>query len=208
MTSNSNGRVLGWVALAVSVIALATGAFVLLAAPAGGSAYGGTSSGGPVFNAGAQFPVGLSLGTQQQNTTGATLSIPTTDNQISWLNTSSQGVYVFDLWAYQNGIASSTYKLYVGTSTTARISSDFVAPWAETVDGAQVATGTPASVVADFAANHKTSYPGTIYVAPGTYLFAQVQAAGGCNVSGKCETATSTKRGWTTISIPFYYKFK
>ncbi len=95
---------------------------------------------------------------------------------------------------------------YVGTTTAATITDKFngSAPlWAQFIDGESVATNTPAGVWADNIQGHKSTWPGQIAVQPGQSLVLVMDDY--CVNTGKCETATSSNRGFTTVVFPFTY---
>lgn len=204
------GVILAGFAVAVAFIAISDVSKVQTAAS---GLYGSNSSGGPVFNAGASFPLGLQLGSQKENTSAGTLTIAAGQNQASWCNTGAAAV-VFDTWAYlagttTNAITASTYKLYVGTSTTAKPPvNDYTSWYAGLINGALFATSTATNqVIADNSASHAGTVASSVAVQSGQCIVAQVQQTYGCTAdSGTCKTATSTNRGWATMSIPFYYK--
>lgn len=173
----------------------------------------GNSQGGPVFNAGANFPAGYQLGTLKQNLSAGSLDIGPGQNQASWCNT-GPGIVVYDAWAFlqstttaYNSLSSSTYNVYVGTSTGATIKNDFLGYTAALINGALFATSTQSNqVIADNSASHSASSTSTVYVASGVCLNLQVQQTYGCTADAKCNTATSSARGWSSLSVPFLYK--
>lgn len=212
MKTTSRGFI-GWVGLVIAVLAI-LGSLSLIAIKAHtadtSASVGGAQSGGPTFNAGANFPAGLTLGigsTRSMNS--GLIQIGRGANQASWKNTTGRTVYVRLGDVEMAGTASSTFKVYVGTSTAATVTNVFsltTAPlWSQFIDGAQIATATPAGVWADNITNHKTSYPGTIQVNSGQYF--TLVASTFCSTVGACETATSTNRGWSTLTLPFQYQY-
>lgn len=204
-----NLKLLSWVGVILAGFAC-VGVLVLMSA-AKAPAFG-NSNGGPVFNAGASFPLGLQLGTQKENTSAATLSIPAGQNQASWCN-AGPAVVVFDAWAYFSGtttaaITAGSYKVFLGTTTSATVSDFAPTRYAGLINGTVLATSTATNqVVASNAVAHAGSATSAIAVQSGQCLNAQIQSTYGCTAdSGLCKTATSSNRGFSTVSVPFYYK--
>lgn len=207
-----NPKLLSWVGVILAGIACVGVLIVAHGKHAADPSFGSTSAGGPVFNAGAVFPIGLQLGSQKENTSAATLSIVAGQNQASWCNAGPASV-VFETWGYLAGttttaVTAGSYKLYVGTTTTATVSDFNTTRYAGLINGALFATSTKTNqVIADNAASHAGSVTASIAVQSGECLNAQVQSTYGCTAdSALCKTATSSQRGWSTISVPFYYK--
>ena len=175
--------------------------------PSGTSA--GSVNGGPQFNAGASFPVGLTLGQgpNQQNQNSGNITIGAGANQGAWLNNTGHGVSLDTGAVYMTGTASSTFNVYVGTSTKATATDQFnltTAPfWSQFIDAAAISTSTPAGIWADNINNHKSGKVGTLYVPSGTYVLMVANTF--CKASGACETATSTNRGWSSLNLSFTY---
>lgn len=132
-------------------------------------------------------------------------------NQGAWCNSGVQGLgrtaFVEFAAVSLTGTASSTFNVYVGTSTTRTFSSDFTAPWAALMNGARFATSSTATTTSS--TDTRRSGYGVVQVPVGQCVVTQVQAAGaGClSAGGSCESATSTNRGtnfdWV---IRGYYK--
>jgi hypothetical protein len=117
-------------------------------------------------------------------------------NQASWRNTTGRTVYVDLAFLATSGVASSSYKFYVATSTSATISSDFTAPYSSLVNGFTIATSSVATTTSSIESHLSGS--AVVPVASGQYVNIQVQAANGAVCNGViCETATSTNRGFT-----------
>ncbi len=204
---NKSNSFIGWAGLVIAtLVIIAAGLFVLHHDGHESTQFGG-NSGGPTFNAGANFPVGLTLGTGNRYLNRGVISLAKGRNQIAWKNVSGRTVYVNLGDAEMAGTASTTFKLWVGTSTTATVADTFnySAPfYAQFINGATVATATPAGVVADNIGNHASGTPGAIAVAANQYL---LMVASACAGGSTCESATSTNRGWTTMTLPFLYTY-
>lgn len=171
---------------------------------------------GNVINTSDYYPAGIHFGNQsvistvaQGITNAAAIQIQPGQNQASWLNTSPTTAYVCEAFAFlTGGTASSTVKLNMGTSTTATktdVFSNTTSPlWAQMMDAASIATGTPSGlVVADNGNNHKTGYSSCMGVPTGQYLVATISTY--CTADAACNTATSSARGFSTLTIPFNY---
>lgn len=218
--SNSKSGFVAWAGIVLALLALGAVAFQFMSSPDSLQAFGvsapdaslpgAVGSGGPSFNAGAFFPKGFVLGNLNSRLSGSSMQITRGLNKISWKNTTGGPVVVKIGDASLSGTASSTFKIYVGTTTSPTVTDTFAtaitAPfWSQFIDGAQVATGSPTGVWADNIANHKSGLPSMIRVEDGQYLTMAVETF--CKTSGSCETATSTNRGWTTLTLPFLYAY-
>lgn len=162
------------------------------------------------------------------------LTIANGQDQAVWTNNTGQNVIVSATSAYLNGtasnsVASSTFSLAVGATTTATIAEPYKLNWelaSSTSDFPDLAitnftfaTGTPAgvpqtnltnSLLVDNITYHASSTAAlnasNIIVPPGANFYVKLDSL--CIVGGVgCETATSTNRGFTTISIPFRYYY-
>ncbi len=207
MDTNKSGFV-GWAGLVLAILAiLGVGALFFTLNPSPSSSTGSARGGGPVFNAGAAFPIGLNLGMNGITTNMGQIQIGRGANQGAWKNTTGRTIYVYEAPLSMAGTASSTIKVYVGTSTTPTATDSFTAAtapfWSQLIDAGQISTSTTAGLLFDSITNHKTSYPGTLPVADGQYVL--LVADSFCRSTGACETATSSNRGWTTLTLPFYY---
>jgi hypothetical protein len=203
-----NRGFIGWAGLVIAILFILSAGLFVATKYIPTVSTGGTS-GGPTFNAGANFPAGYQLGLGNRTSNRGLIQVVRGTNQAYWKNTTGRTVYVALGDLEMAGTASSTFKAYVGTSTAASATNVFsltTAPlWSQFIDGAQVATGTPAGVVADNITNHKTSYPGTLQVNSGQYML--LVASTFCTADGACNTATSTNRGWSTLTLPFAYQY-
>lgn len=183
---------------------------VLVGFLAAGSGHSGAPEAGSTVNPNPQwFPTGIKIGTDNNLRLTGVLTIGVGQNQASVKNLTGSTIYVTYGAAQMLGTASSTFNLNVGTSTAATVTNQFslsTSPlWAQFIDADQVATGTVASLISDNITNHKSSYPATLQVNNGQYFTAVVSTF--CTASGACETATSSRRGWTTITIPYSYNY-
>lgn len=157
------------------------------------------------------FTSGYGFGTLSSLYLSDKLTLAAGQNQAAWQNNTGNTVTIdmgrFDL----TGTASSTFAVWVGTSTASTATNVFslsTAPfWAQLIGGSNtVATGTPGTYTTqlDNFVNHKSGYPAEIQILSGQYLL--VVADSFCLADGACNTATSSQRGWTA-SIPFIYHY-
>lgn len=209
--SKNNGGFVGWAGLVLAILAIACVAFMYVSSHSSADA-GAGSAGGPTFNAGAIFPVGLQLGVgTNANLNEAIIQIQRGQNQASWKNTTGRTVYMLAGDIEMGGIASGTIAVSVGTTTAASTSvidnfSVSTAPiWSRFIDATSISTSSQLGVIADNIANHKTSYPGMVPVLDGQKVWLVAESL--CKTTGGCETATSSNRGFTTLTMPFYYRF-
>lgn len=152
--------------------------------------------GGNVVNTANQYVAGTCLGSLPVCENWAGGKIEAKSNQASWRNTTGGVVYVDLAELATDGTASSSFKLYVGTSTAATIASDFTAPFASLINGVILATSTIATTTTNYDVAAQT--PHSIRVADGVYVNFQLQEkdSNACGVAGTCETATSSNRGF------------
>lgn len=181
--------------------------FVIVGGVLLGLHLGGSTSYGNTINPNPEgYPAGIAFGKLNSLWLSDQLKLVAGRNQMSWKNTTGSTVLIQLAHASQTGTASSTYKIYVGTSTAATATDSFLpatAPfWSQLIDGFSVSTGTPAGVWADNIVNHKTGFPAEVQVTAGQYLL--LVADSFCTANGPCETATSSTRGWT-LTLPFRY---
>jgi len=133
-------------------------------------------------------------------------------NQGAWCNSGVRSVgktaYVNFAGITTSGTASSTMKVFIATSTTATIASDYVAPFGSLINNFQLATSSLATTTSSI--DYKRAGFGTIPVPVGQCAVVQIQAASvSCpTTGGSCESATSTNRGFSLDWIlQGYYKF-
>lgn len=130
-------------------------------------------------------------------------------NQTSWTNTTGRTLYIGAadiLFGYPSGTASSSWLVYVGTSTAASFA-DYSRPSGDylPIDGAVVATNTAARAGLRVGTTTTASPArGAIQVNPGENLVFDVQERYACKTVGACETATSSNRGASS----FFWQFK
>lgn len=172
------------------------------------SVQAGAVNGAVVQNAPYAFTNGLYIGGQKALTEGDVISISAGTNQAYWTNTHSQTAYLILGDVTMAGTASSTFWISVGTSTNRAVTDTYTPAtspaYAQFINAFQVATGTPAGVVADNISGYKSGTHPILAVPTGQSVF--LIANSFCKLSGPCETATSSTRGWTTLSFPFYYR--
>lgn len=160
-----------------------------------------------------QYAGGLAWGPDDLLHLEAKFTIPQGSDQAYWQNTTGGDVVIDEQELSMGGTASSTFKAYVSTSTTATVKNGYTttAPWSQSVNGWTVATGTTAQIGASTAfltdniAAHNASYAAKLQVPPNYYVVVSAESA--CNVVGGCETATSTNRGWTTLTDTIWYHY-
>lgn len=197
---NSKGIVIGVVAVAIAIVAL------------GFSVFSGSPENVGGQRAGLQeFADGISLGKVAVANNWAVVPIPERSNQGFWLNNTGKDVVV-DYAEFQNsggsgsGVASTTYQFFVGTSTTASLSSDFTDPFAGILDAYTLATSSAIKLINSFK-DAGTNGRGAVVVPNGQYVFFTFQQTytGACTGS-VCETATSTNRGFnSTARLRYHY---
>lgn len=202
-----NTGIVGWAGLVLAILALSIAGYLFVSAHSSSST-GAINGGGEVLN-NPSLPFGFYLGSQKNLTSGTVLSFGRGMNQASWLNVTGRTVYVMTGLVTTDGASAGNFKVSVGTTTTATVTDNFsltAAPmWSQFIDIGGIATGTPAGIVADNAANHKTSFPSMIAVPANQRLTVVLESI--CKADGACGfTATSTSRGFTTVSFPIYYR--
>lgn len=176
---------------------------------------------------------GYKYGNSNELHSADVLTIQSGQDQVVWKNNTGQVIIVTDSSLYLNGatptsVASSTYSVAVGATTTATIAEPYKNNWeiaSSTSDFPDLlitnfmfSTSTPAgiptaginySLLTDNITYHASSTSALsgveIVVPPGAYLFAKVDST--CVTVGNCETSTSTNRGFTTVTIPFKYYY-
>ncbi len=151
------------------------------------------------------FPNGIKNGSQ--NTMWETVSIGPGVNKAFWKNTNGRAVILDYAEMITSGVASSTYKFYVATST-GTYTTDYTAPLPSTgllIQGASVATSSVAKVVTS-AASSTGATAGAIRVLDGEYLMFTFQQPGPACNGATCETSTSTNRGFNvTGNLKYHY---
>lgn len=141
-----------------------------------------------------EFTDGAKLGSQTTRWYSGT--IPASDNQEFWYNNTGKTVYVDLAEMITTGTASSTYDFFVGTTTSASLSSDFTDPFSTLIHDFNLATSTTIRAInsiKDAGTNGRSVIP----VAAGEYVFFTFQQTFDNACTGSvCETATSTNRGF------------
>lgn len=157
-----------------------------------------------------EFTQGLKLGYGQNTLINSfRLTIGAGSNEAAWKNTTGETVYVYLADAVTTGTASSSYYLYIATSSSATVSNDFSAPFSSIIDTFAIATSSVATTTSSID-KHKVSNNGVIPVAHNEYVLMTLQAnttacANAGAALGLCETATSTNRGITSIVARVFY---
>ncbi len=206
---NNSTKAAAWVALILSflmglmMLTNSSASNVSSNDPNAGSLNGGAT----VINNPYAFTSGFYLGNQKGLTRADAITITPGQNQVAWKNNSAGTVFVRLGDIEVDGVASSTERWSVGTSTTATKADTFSPTaaqfWSQFIDNVTISTSTQPGVWADNIANHKTSWPGTLEVVSGEYIFMSVESF--CKTVGGCETATSSNRGWNNAVLPFEY---
>lgn len=166
---------------------------------------------GDVMSNAQWFTGGYGFGSNSALYLSAKLDLPSGVNQAAWQNNTGSTVTI-DMSRFNlTGIASTTFAVWVGTSTTPTVTNSFnqaTAPfWSQLIGTTNtIATSTNGTYTTqlDNFVNHKSGYPAEIQVLNGQYLLLAVSAS--CITDGACNTATSTNRGWTG-SLPFNYNY-
>lgn len=179
------------------------------------------------------FTNGFKYGNSTRMFMQTTLTVPVGSDQAVWNNNTGTAVFVtlVDVYlngANQNSVASSTYSIAVGATTTPTIAEPFTLNWevpSSTSDfpdlaitNLNIATGTASGVpttgltfnlIGDNITYHATSTGNdgvTLVVPNGANVFVKLDST--CKITGvSCETSTSTNRGFSTISVPLEYYF-
>lgn len=154
------------------------------------------------------------------------LTVAAARDQAVWLNNTGATVVIDTVHVVTNATSStsvseSTYAVSVGATSTATIVEPYSLTWIVNgnspllVDKYSLATSSatgmnPGGLVnrikADNYANHPASNPSFISVPKGWYLFVKIDSP--CTADGSCgKTATSTNRGFTTLTVPFWYHY-
>lgn len=178
------------------------------------------------------FTSGLKYGNSNRLYSQTSLVVAVGTDQAVWNNNTGQPVFIPMADVYLNGTsqfeqASSTYSIAVGATSTSIIAEPYTLNWETAsstsdfpdlaVTNLNIATGTPSGVpttgilfnlIGDNVTYHATSTGNdgvTLVVPSGANLFVKLDST--CHTQGACETATSTNRGFTTITIPFQYYY-
>lgn len=171
------------------------------------------------------FTAGFKYGKSNALFESNSVIIPNGKDQAVWKNTTGQAVYVdiehLALSATSStAVSSSTFAISVGATSTPTIPEAYSLTWLTPlktflgIDEYTVATGTSVAdllggnttvIVTDNYVFHASSSPAVMEVPKNWYLFAKVDTI--CVTEGGCETATSTNRGFTTVTVPFWYHY-
>lgn len=172
------------------------------------------------------FSNGYKVGNSNALLNASSITIAAGTDQAVWLNTTGQPVIIDMTHAVinatsSNAIASSTFQISVGATSTATIPEPLKTGWivgsntSLAIDKFNIATGTQIStgvsggpfwrLVTDNDWFHSSTTPSEITVLNGQYFFAKLDSP--CSTEGSCEQATSTARGFVSISVPFWYHF-
>lgn len=128
-------------------------------------------------------------------------------NHGAWRNKTGRTVQVdYADISFPSGTASSSIRLYIGTSTAAIPSvNDFTKPFSTLIDDKSLATSTIlATLVINSNKDAGTNGRQTIDVQDGEYVVISVLHSEltetSCDTTHACESATSTNRGWTNLN--------
>lgn len=190
----TKGYVVAWVALVVGLLALGT---VVLAGLSGGSksdTLGGVYN---VNNSNPTFTNGIDMGTYPVTVNWDGNKIGSKQYQASWKNTTGQTQYITYAEVSTDGTASTSFKVYAFSTTTAPASIAYnVTPLTNVlINGFVIATSSAATTTTSDDTKGTGSGPlagSTIQVPTGSYFIVSLQA----NAAANFETATSTKRGF------------
>lgn len=218
----------------VVVLALLVGGIFLLSRPSGeGGGQSHEAGSVPTTNV-PWWTNGYKYGASNALFTSAVLTVNNGQDQAVWKNNTGQPVVIDTTHLVINAtssrsVASSTYAFSVGATSTATIPEPRSLTWitnASTslaVDKWTVATGTDVAnlqagltwkILTDNFFSHASTSCAVgncstfIVVPPNQYFFVKIDtlcayAQGGAS----CELATSTNRGFTTLSVPFWYHY-
>lgn len=173
------------------------------------------------------FTNGYKVGTLDALYNAASLTVAVGSDQAVWKNTTGQTVVIDTTHAVTNATTSSAlsagnYAISVGATSTATIlekySNTYISAAANTplaIDKFSLATSSPTGfaagslttrLLADNFWFHASSGPSQIRVPNGWYFFAKIDSQ--CTADGACgRTSTSTTRGFTTLTVPFWYHY-
>lgn len=149
---------------------------------------------GDVMNTPTENPNGESLGGIFENMAGGTIGAGR--NQASFRNTYGKPIYVYLADVSTTGTASSSFTLYVATSSTATIADNFTAPFSSIINGFLLATSSVATTTSNYDTPKNSR---VVKVNSGQYVVFQLQSTFDCVSNGLCETATSTNRGFNLV---------
>lgn len=179
------------------------------------------------------FTNGYKVGNSNALFNSASLTLVNGTDQASWLNNTGQPVVVdathlITNAATNSATASTTYQISVGATSTATIVETNTTGWITStltplaITNFYLATSSKVSqaagnllfkIQADNFSFHASSTAGlndtaNIVVPAGWYLFAKIDSNCAYAQAGiTCELATSTNRGFTTITVPFWYHY-
>ena len=155
-----------------------------------------------------QFKAGISLDSASNGADGGSVilarsgTIAAGQNQGYWTNKTGRTVFVDYGDVALNGVASSSVRVSVATSTLTALTNNFAAPYGSLIDNQLIATSTPqVAAVVNSDVGSGTNSKGTIEVPDGTSVIFLIRQDDSRACTGAtCETATSTNRGWTTAN--------
>ena len=174
------------------------------------------------------FSNGYKYGNTNALFTSATLNVANGSDQAVWQNNTGQNVVIDTVHLVTNAtsstaIASSTYQFNVGATSTPTIAEPDKTGWITStntwlsINGYNLATSSAVAnkiggishvILADNYWFHASSTSTFIEVPSGQYFFVKIDSNCLYPQAGiTCETATSTNRGFTTVTVPFWYHY-
>lgn len=173
------------------------------------------------------FTNGYKAGTVNALYTNASITLQNGQDQGVWQNNTGQPVVIDTSHLVTNAtltssVASSTFVFSVGATSTKTIAEPQSTTWITStltplsIDKYSLATSTsvtsPGSILnailADNYVNHTTGKSALIEVPTGWYVFVKIDSLCAYAQAGiACELATSTNRGFTTVTVPFWYHY-
>jgi len=180
-----------------------------------------------------QFTAGFQYGQSNALFMSNLLTVNNGSDQAVWQNQTGKPVVIDTTHIITNAtssasIASSTYQFSVGATSTATIPENNKVAWITStltplsITNFTLATSNPVAYLAggiafreqaDNYAYHASSTAGlnnsaSIVVPPNWYFFVKIDTNCPYSAAGiACESATSTNRGFTTVSVPFWYHY-
>lgn len=209
-------------AILVAIVLIAAGIFYATTRTSGGE----PALGSTVTQNVPWFSNGYKYGTSNALFLSSSMTVAAGSDQAVWRNLTGQTVVIDTTHVVTNATSStsvseSNYVISVGATTSATIKEPYSITWITNlqtpllIDKYNLATSTATGfaagnlltrIVADNFAFHPTASSSVIQVPSGWYLFAKIDAI--CTADGACgKTSTSTNRGFTTLSVPFWYHY-
>lgn len=208
-------KLFGWlVAAAIVIVAVTALALSGASKSADKSTDLSVGGSGTTLNVPDVYTAGLGLGNFGMVENFGQLVLNARQNDVAVRNTTGRTLYVRYAQSSTSGTASSSVRVYFFATTTATVAAShaytaIVPSNLGLITGAIIATSSAASTTNSIK-QAATTGQGVIVVPDGYYLHSYVQQGdlqAGCSGS-VCETATSTNRGWGTLTTWFDYVYK